>query len=99
MPDLPTLLASVHENPDDGPRWLALAAWYAANGREDEAVAMRMFWPALRENVAAGDMTVDWVLADLTAHAATLAAVAREVEAGRAARIAEQADYGWAGGG
>jgi hypothetical protein len=95
MPDPPTLLASIRANPDDGPRWLALAAWYAANGREDEAIAMRMFWPALRENVVTRGMTVDWVLADLAGHAGILATMARQVEADRAARNGEQADHGW----
>ena len=42
MPDLPTLLESIGENPDDEARWLALSSWLWNNGRDDE-VDVRLF--------------------------------------------------------
>ena len=58
MPDLPQLLAAIRDKPDDGPRWLALASWLwdngRDNGRDDEAAAVRVFWPTLRDNLANG---------------------------------------------
>jgi uncharacterized protein (TIGR02996 family) len=52
--DLPQFLAAIRERPDDGPRWLALARWLTDNGRDDEAAAVRVFWPTLRDNLAVG---------------------------------------------
>jgi uncharacterized protein (TIGR02996 family) len=42
----PTVPDAIRERPDDGARWLALAGWLFDNGRDDEAVAVRAFWPA-----------------------------------------------------
>src|SRR5215207_10004872 len=50
----PILLAAIPADPDDGARWLALAQWFADNGRDDEATAVRVFWPGMRSNLAAG---------------------------------------------
>jgi hypothetical protein len=43
MPDLSTLLAAIQARPDDESAWLALAAHYRDNGRDDEAATMRVF--------------------------------------------------------
>jgi hypothetical protein len=85
MPDLPAILEGVRQEPDDARRWLALAAWYATSGREDEATALRMFWPVVRENVVVGRMGLETALAGVAENAAVLADVARQIEARRVA--------------
>jgi uncharacterized protein (TIGR02996 family) len=89
MDDLPTLTAAIAEDPDDRPRWLALAAWLRDNGRGDEAVVIRTFWPTLRDNLAA--TTMEATLADVARNAGLLSAVAREVER----RKREGPEDGW----
>jgi uncharacterized protein (TIGR02996 family) len=79
VPDLPAVLDAIREKPDDGPRWLALASWLWDNGRDDEAAAVRAFWPALRENVEAG-VSLDGTLRQVAFHAKMLGRRAREVE-------------------
>jgi hypothetical protein len=54
------------------------------NGRDDEAAAVRVFWPTLRDNIDAG-VSVEQTLRELARHAARLGRRAREIE-GRAAR-------------
>jgi hypothetical protein len=51
MPDLPTLLQSIGEDPDDEARWRALSSWLWDHGRDDEAAAVRVFWPTLRDDL------------------------------------------------
>jgi uncharacterized protein (TIGR02996 family) len=46
MPD-PDLLTAIVADPNDETRWLNLARWFADNGRDDDAAAVRVFWPAL----------------------------------------------------
>jgi hypothetical protein len=77
----PELLDTIRANPDDGPRWLALAGWYWDNGRDDEAVAVRVFWPALRDDLER--VTLEATLADVARHAAILGKRAREIEGRR----------------
>ena len=60
----------------ESPRWLM------ANGREDEAVAVRVFWPTLRQNLFTG-VSLDATLADVTRHASTLGEIARLIDARR----------------
>jgi hypothetical protein len=74
-PDLPAILAAVAADPNDGPRWMALAVWLNDNGRDDEAAAVRVFWPTLRDNLAT--VTLDATLADLARHMSILGAAAR----------------------
>jgi hypothetical protein len=78
MADLPTLTAAVAENPDDGAGWLALSEWFAANGRDDEAIALRVLWSTFRDNLAAASL--ESTLEDVARNARLLAGVAREVE-------------------
>jgi hypothetical protein len=79
MPDLPALLDRLREQPDDASRWLALSRWLADNGRDDEAVAVRVFWPTFRDSVSDG-VSLEAALADLARHAQILGDVAREIE-------------------
>jgi uncharacterized protein (TIGR02996 family) len=50
-PKLVTILTAIRARPDDRDRWLALASWLWDNDRDDEAVAVRVFWPNLRDSV------------------------------------------------
>jgi hypothetical protein len=79
MPDLSDILNAIRADPDDGPQWLALAACYGAHGRADEADAVRVLWPTLRDNARRG-MSVDAALADVAQHAAIFGQLARQVE-------------------
>jgi len=47
-PDLAAILNAINENPDDRDHWLALAWWLWDNGRDDEAVVIRVRWATLR---------------------------------------------------
>jgi hypothetical protein len=78
MPDLPALLCAIAANPDDGRCWRGLARWYSDNGQENEAVAVRVLWPTLRDNLACA--TLEATLGDMARNANLLAEVAREVE-------------------
>jgi uncharacterized protein (TIGR02996 family) len=79
MPDLPALLDAIRERPDDGLRWLALASWLWDNGRDDEAAAVRAFWPALRDTVVEAGVSLDETLRQVAWHSKTLARRAREM--------------------
>jgi uncharacterized protein (TIGR02996 family) len=76
--NLPTILDAIREQPDDGPRWLALASWLSDNGREDEAAAVRVFWPALQDDLAR--RSLDDTLEDVARNAELLGQCARKVE-------------------
>jgi hypothetical protein len=80
MPDLPSIPTAIREQPDDGPRWLAYAQWPTNNCRDDEAVAVRVFWPTLRVNVVEFGVSLERTLASLTESAAVFGSVAREIE-------------------
>jgi hypothetical protein len=79
-PGLASLLAAIQERPDDGPRWLALASWYWDNGRDDEAAAVRVFWPVLRGNVVESEVPLHVTLRTLARNVARLGRRARAVE-------------------
>jgi uncharacterized protein (TIGR02996 family) len=53
MPD-PALLAAIVADPVRESAWLALAGWFLDNGRDDEAAAVRVFWPGMSANLATG---------------------------------------------
>jgi hypothetical protein len=91
MPELPAILDAIRETPDDGPRWPALASWLWDNGRDDEAIAARVYWPVLRDEVLEGGVSVEDALADVERHAKILGAAGREVER----RASEGPDDGW----
>jgi hypothetical protein len=78
-PDLAAILNAIREDPDDGPRWLALAAWLWDYGRDDESVVVRVLWSTLRDNVA--DTSLKATLAEVKRSAKTLAKWARKIEA------------------
>jgi uncharacterized protein (TIGR02996 family) len=71
MPE-PYLLAAIRADPDDGPRWLALALWFADNGRDDEAAAVRVFWRTLGDRPRVR-RSIEAVLADVRRNASILA--------------------------
>jgi hypothetical protein len=83
MGDLPAILDSIRESPDDQSRWLALSRWLSDNGRDDESVAVRLFWPTLRDSVTVEGKTVDETFAEVTRHATLLGKLARQVEENR----------------
>src|SRR5206468_10472908 len=76
----------------DGAPWQALAQWYADNGREDEALAVRVFWPTLRDNLTFASLEA--TLADAVRNSKMLAELAREVER-RAREEPAEFSFGW----
>src|SRR5689334_2775192 len=53
MSDLNSALTSaIVAHPVDETRWLALAVLLWDNGRDDEAAAVRVFWPVLQDSLA-----------------------------------------------
>jgi len=74
-PRLTIILDAIADAPDDPDRWFALASWLWDNGRAAaEAVAVRVLWPMLRDDLRFA------TLADVARNAKVLAAVARTVE-------------------
>lgn len=78
--DLPAILGAIRDRPDEEARWLALASWLRDNGPEDEAAAVRVFWPTLRDNVLVSGVPLHETLSQLAQHAARLGPRAREIE-------------------
>jgi len=66
----------IRESPGDRAGWLALADWLAEQGRDDEAVAVRVLWRTLRDNLSCASL--DDTLADVARNAGVLGAIARE---------------------
>lgn len=79
MSDLPaSLLQAIAADPDDGEHWHALADWLRDHGRDDEAVAVRVLWPTLRDNLSCASLEV--TLADVGRNGKVLADRARELQ-------------------
>jgi hypothetical protein len=78
MPD-PALLAAIVADPNDVVGWLTLAGSFADHDRDDEAAAVRVFWPALRNSLGGG-RTLDWTLEYVRANARRLGREARRFE-------------------
>ena len=89
MPDRQAILDAIRERPDDGPHGLALASWLWDNGRDDEAAAVRAFWPALGYNVVEAGMSLDETLPQVAFHVKMLGRRAREMKAQSAERARE----------
>jgi uncharacterized protein (TIGR02996 family) len=79
MPDLPQLLDAIRARPDAEAGWLTLASWLRDNGRDDEAAAVRVFWPTLRDDVLVGG-TLEATLRQVARYAGRLGTRAREIE-------------------
>jgi hypothetical protein len=79
-PDLTVLLCAIQERPDDGHRWLALASWLWDNDRNDEAAAVQVFWPTLRDNVIVSGVSLHGTLRQMARHAKALGRRARKFE-------------------
>ena len=82
-PDVEVILNAIRERPDDGHRWLALASWLWDNDRDDEAVAVQVFWPNLRDRVLIEGHSVHATLRYVARYARVFGHKAREIE-GRA---------------
>jgi uncharacterized protein (TIGR02996 family) len=80
----------IRERPDDGHRRLALASWLSDHGRDDEAVAMRVHWPTLRDNLACASLAA--TLRDVARNAKVLAKVVRRVERRAKVTVADPPD-------
>ena len=78
--DLTVLLNVIRERPDDGNRWLALASWLWDHARDDEAVAVELFWPTLRDNVIVSGLSLQATLRDMAERARVLGEQARAFE-------------------
>jgi hypothetical protein len=72
------LLDAIRADPDDGARWLDLASWLWVQGRDDEAIAVRVFWPTLRDNLA--HVSLEATLAGVARNAKRLGRFARETD-------------------
>ena len=83
MPDLPQLLDAIRAGPDEQAGWLAPSSWLWDNGRDDEAAAVRVFWPTLRDNVTVAGKSVEQTLREVARHGGILGRRAQEIE-GRA---------------
>jgi len=60
--------------------WEALSTWLEDTGRDDEAAAVRVFWPTLRDNVTVAGVPLGLTLRGLARNAAALGRQAREIE-------------------
>src|SRR5262245_4504671 len=89
-PKLISILNAIRESPDDEAHWLALTEWLYDNGRDDEAVAVRVPWPTLRENLACVSLAA--TLAGVARTAAVLAEAARAIEWGANDTVADSPD-------
>jgi uncharacterized protein (TIGR02996 family) len=78
MHDFPTLTGAIAQDPDDRARWLAMAAWFAAHGRDDEAIAVRVLWPTFRDSLAY--LPLSAILRSLAESAAVFGSIARQLE-------------------
>jgi len=76
-PKLISILDAIRECPDDEAPWLALTEWLWDNGRDDEAVTVRVFWPTLRDNLSCTSLAA--TLADVARNAKLLAKAARKI--------------------
>ena len=74
-----TILDAIRRNPTAPVCWLGLAGWLADNGRDDEAAAVRVFYPVLVENLERG-ATVEETLTIVRRTAGRLAIRARRME-------------------
>jgi hypothetical protein len=72
------LLVAITADPDKQAGWLQLASWLRAHDRFDEAAAVRVLWPSLRDNL--GYASLGDTLAFVARNAPVLAAIARKVE-------------------
>jgi hypothetical protein len=79
MPDLPAILDAIQADPNCEGRSLALASWLSDNGREDEAVAVCVFWPTLRDTMATG-ITLRVTMRRVARSAVKLGRRARQIE-------------------
>jgi uncharacterized protein (TIGR02996 family) len=58
---------AIRDHRDNDANWLILADWLRDKGRDNEATAICMFVPAIRDSVMAG-MTVEHALLLVTRH-------------------------------
>jgi uncharacterized protein (TIGR02996 family) len=79
-PDVVVILNAIRERPDDGHRWLALASWLWDHDRDDEAAAVQVFWPNLRDCVLIEGHSVHATLRYVARYALIFGRRAREVE-------------------
>lgn len=68
-PDVAVILNAIRERPNDGHRRPALASWLWDNDRDDDAVAIQVFWPDLRGNVLVEGNSVYATLRYVARHA------------------------------
>ena len=79
------LLDAIRTDPDSESPWLNLARWFEDNGRDDEAVAVRVFRRTLSDSLAVR-CSLETVLDDVRRNAGILGACAGDRGAGREVR-------------
>jgi hypothetical protein len=80
QPSEVAVLRAARDRPEDGAAWAALTGWLADNGHQDEADAVRAFWPAIADSLYMG-MPLTRAMSLLGRHAAGLAKLARRLGA------------------
>jgi hypothetical protein len=78
-PELSNLLDAIRTRPNDRFRWLALAAWFWGNSRDDEVAAIRVYWSTLAGYVTAGN-SLHMALREVARNATLLGQWARDAE-------------------
>ncbi len=79
-PDLTVLLNAIRERPDDGDCWQALASWLEDMGRDDEAVAVRVYWPMFLDSVTVARVPLGLTPRQVARNAGVLGHQARQIE-------------------
>ena len=77
--ELEAILNRIRANSGCEAHWLDLAGWFCDNGRDDEAAAMRIYWPVLRDSISPR-VTLDETIAFVVRHAGQIGRTARDVE-------------------
>ncbi len=74
------ILRALRDRPDDGAAWARFTDWLVDNGHDDEADAVRAFWPAIADSLYMG-MPLMRAMSLLGRHAAGLSKLARRLGA------------------
>jgi hypothetical protein len=86
-----TYLVAIQENPDDGSHWLAMPVWYLDAGRTDEAHAIRIVWPVLRDCL--DTVPLEESLKQVETGAVMFGNIAKHIEARKVGSAADGSEF------